>query len=123
MIHNAKELINEILVVAKQRQELLEKLKQAIVNDEFQNIRLYAAKLCGIGHESRTDKILTLFDEREKLVARIAQIDQALKAETAPEPADAEHAKSSETVDCSRTAHKSGPDANCALRLTDWMHL
>jgi hypothetical protein len=53
MKNDIKECISQILVVAEQRGELLEKLKQAILNDEFHNIRLYAAKLCGIEHERR----------------------------------------------------------------------
>jgi hypothetical protein len=46
------ECIKQIMVIAKQRENLLEMLKQAVVNDEHQNIRLYAAKLCGVEHES-----------------------------------------------------------------------
>jgi hypothetical protein len=43
-----KECITQIMVIAKQREDLLKRLKMALVNDDFQNIRLYAAKLCGI---------------------------------------------------------------------------
>jgi hypothetical protein len=43
-----KECITQIMVIAKQREDLLERLKIALVNNEFDNIRLYASKLCGI---------------------------------------------------------------------------
>lgn len=46
--NNINECITQIMVIAKQREDLFERLKQALVNDEFDNIRLYAAKLCGI---------------------------------------------------------------------------
>ena len=46
--NNLKECITQIMVIAKQRKDLFESLKQALVNDESDNIRLYAAKLCGI---------------------------------------------------------------------------
>ena len=45
---NLKECITQIMVIAKQREDHFERLKQALVNDEIDNIRLYAAKLCGI---------------------------------------------------------------------------
>jgi hypothetical protein len=49
---NIKEGIDQVLVIAKERAEILERLRQALVNDELQKIKLYAAKLCGIDHES-----------------------------------------------------------------------
>ena len=49
---NIKESINQVLAVAKQRVEILEQLRQALVNDEDHKIKFYAAKLCGIDHES-----------------------------------------------------------------------
>jgi len=51
--NNIDECIKQILVIEKQRVNILEKLKQAVINNENQNIRLYAAKLCGVEHESR----------------------------------------------------------------------
>jgi hypothetical protein len=46
--NNLNECITQIMVISKQREDLFERLKQALVNGEFDNIRLYAAKLCGI---------------------------------------------------------------------------
>jgi len=47
-----KEGLDQVLAIAKERAETLERLRQALLADDNNRIKLYASKLCGLNNES-----------------------------------------------------------------------
>lgn len=46
-----REGLSQALVIARQRTEILGRLRQALIDDDMASVRLYASQLCGL-HES-----------------------------------------------------------------------
>ena len=47
-----EEGLNQALVIAKHRAQILESLKEALLADDYQNIKFFASVLCGLTNES-----------------------------------------------------------------------
>ena len=47
-----KEGLNQALMIARERAFILENLKQALIEDDTEKIKLHARQLCGLSDES-----------------------------------------------------------------------
>ena len=47
-----KEGLDQVLSIAKQRAQIMENLKQALLDEDEAKIKLYASQLCGLTNES-----------------------------------------------------------------------
>ena len=46
-----KEGLNQVLAIAKARAQIIECLRQALLNDDDPKVKLYASQLCGLTNE------------------------------------------------------------------------
>ncbi len=59
-----KEGLDQVLAIAKQRAQIIERLKQALLDEDDSKIKLYAFQLCGLTNES--NRISQSIDTRTK---------------------------------------------------------
>jgi hypothetical protein len=59
-----REGLDQILLVAKERAQTLDRLRRALLAENDKEIKFYASEICGLKHES--NRVFKSFDKRTK---------------------------------------------------------